>query len=69
MNGVPFLFCTTFRSFFWTAHYFFFLCAFLAKMATYSLVIDNVYLVLENHDRQWISCLFLKTSDFQMESL
>ena len=47
----------------------FFLCAFLAKMATYSLVIDNVYLVLENHDRQWISCLFLKTSDFQMESL
>ena len=47
----------------------FFLCAFLAKMATYSLVIDNVYFVLENHDRQWISCLFLKTSDFQMDSL
>ena len=33
----PFLLCTTFRSFLCTSHYF--LCAFLAKMATYSLVI------------------------------
>ena len=35
-----FLLCTTFRSFLRTVHYF--LCAFSAKMATYSLVIDNV---------------------------
>ena len=34
----PFLLCTTFRSFLCTVHYF--LCAFSAKMATYSLVID-----------------------------
>ena len=33
----PFLLCTTFRFFSCTVHYF--LCAFLAKMATYSLVI------------------------------
>ena len=39
----PLLLCTTFHSFLCTVHYF--LCAFSAKMATYSLVIDNVYFV------------------------
>ena len=42
----PFLLCTTFRSFLCTVHYF--LCAFSAKMATYSLVIDNVYFVISS---------------------
>ena len=40
------LLCKTFRSFFCTVHYF--LCAFSAKMATYSLVIDNVYFVISS---------------------
>ena len=42
----PFLLCTTFSSFLCTVHYF--LCAFSAKMATYSLVIDNVYFVISS---------------------
>ena len=42
--GQPFLLCTTFWSFLCTVHYFF--CLFSAKMATYSLVIDNVYFVI-----------------------
>ena len=42
----PFLLCTTFWSFLRTVHCF--LCAFSAKMATYSLVIDNVYLVISS---------------------
>ena len=42
----PFLLCTTFCSFLCTVHYF--LCAFSAKMATYSLVIDNVYFVISS---------------------
>ena len=42
----PFLLCTTFRSFLCTVHYF--LCAFSAKMATYSLVIDNVHFVISS---------------------
>ena len=42
----PFLLCTTFCSFLCTVHYF--LCAFSAKIATYSLVIDNVYFVISN---------------------
>ena len=40
------LLCTTFRCFLCTVHYF--LCAFLAKMATYSLVMDNVYFVISS---------------------
>ena len=42
----PFLLCTTFCSFLCTVHYFLF--AFSAKMATYSLVIDNIYLVISS---------------------
>ena len=42
----PFLLCTTFRSFLCTVHYF--LCAFSAKIATYSLVVDNVYFVISS---------------------
>ena len=42
----PFLLCTTFRSFLCTVHCF--LCAFKAKMATYSLVIDDVYFGISN---------------------
>ena len=42
----PFLLCTTFRSFLCTVHYF--LYAFSSKMATYSLVIDNVYFVISS---------------------
>ena len=41
-----FLLCTNFRSFLCTVHYF--LCAFSAKMATYSLVIDNMYVVISS---------------------
>ena len=40
----PFLLCTTFRSFLYTVHYF--LCVFSAKMAPYSLDIDNVCFVI-----------------------
>ena len=42
----PFLLCTIFRSFLCTVHYF--LCAFSEKMATYSLVIDNVYFMISS---------------------
>ena len=42
----PFLLCTTFRSFLYTVHYF--PCTFSAKMASYSLVIDNVYFVISS---------------------
>ena len=40
----PFLLCTTFCSFLSFVRYF--LCTFSAKMATYTLVIDNVYFVI-----------------------
>ena len=48
MNGMlcfrqPFLLCLTFHSFLCTVHYF--PCVFSAKMATYSLVMDNVHFV------------------------
>ena len=42
----PFLLCTTFRSFLCTVHYF--LCAFAAEMAAYSLVRENVYFVISS---------------------
>ena len=42
----PILLCTTFRFFLCTIHYI--LCTFSAKMATYSLVIDNVYFVISS---------------------
>ena len=42
----PFLLFTTFHSFLFTVHYF--PCAFSVKKATYSLVIDNVYLVISS---------------------
>ena len=42
----PFLLSTTFHYFLPTVHYF--LCALSAKMANYSLVIDNVYLVISS---------------------
>ena len=44
--GQPLLFCTTFCSSLCTVHYF--LCAFTLKMATYSLVVDNVYFVISS---------------------
>ena len=46
----PFLLCTTFRSFLFTVHFFFFFFfyAFAAKMATYSLVIGNVYFLINS---------------------
>ena len=46
----PLLLCTTFRSFLYTVHYFF--CALSAKMATYSLVIDDVYFVISSYARK-----------------
>ena len=42
----PFLLCATFRSFPCTVHYF--LCAFSAEMAAYSLVRENVYFVFSS---------------------
>ena len=41
-----FLLCATFRSFLCTVHYF--LCAFSAERAAYSLVRENVYFVISS---------------------
>ena len=42
----PFLLCAIFHSFLCTVHYF--LCAFSAEMAAYSLTRDNVYFVISS---------------------
>ena len=42
----PFLLCLTFHSFLCTVHYF--PCVFSAKMAIYSLVMDNVHFVISS---------------------